>query len=127
MEFISLIKDLGNQSGYLNIIKVAFLTFHFLAMLITIPYIGILIYLLYVIYGIGIIIYTPLLNKKAKSSANTDNVSTKSKKIEVNKSEEKIAENKTENVTKDESPTVDSKNSEVEKNTTENKEEKSEE
>lgn len=96
-------------------------------LLITIPYIGILIYLLYVIYGIGIIIYTPLLNKKAKSSANTDNVNTKSKKIEVNKSEEKIAENKTENVTKDESPTVDSKNSEVEKNTTENKEEKSEE
>lgn len=39
MEFISLIKDLGNQSGYLNIIKVAFLTFPFLAMLITIPYI----------------------------------------------------------------------------------------
>ena len=39
MEFISLIKDLGNQSGYLNIIKVAFLTFPFLAMLITVPYI----------------------------------------------------------------------------------------
>lgn len=102
-------------------------------LLITIPYVGLLIYLLYMIYGIGVIIYTPLLNKKAKSVTKTDKIATKPEKIEKKKAEKTVVESKTEKITKDESPIVDSKVSEntdskeVEENATENKEEKSEE